>query len=28
VNSNRLRWEVTVPAEGSAKFNYAVRVRY
>ncbi len=28
VNSNRLRWEVTVPAEGSATFNYAVRVRY
>lgn len=28
VNSNRLRWEVTVPAEGSAKFSYAVRVRY
>jgi hypothetical protein len=28
VNSNRLRWEVQVPAEGSAKFSYAVRVRY
>ncbi|MGH6938255.1 DUF4139 domain-containing protein, partial [Hypericibacter sp.] len=28
VNSNRLRWEVTVPAEGSVTFNYAVRVRY
>jgi hypothetical protein len=28
VNSNRLRWEVTVPAEGSATFNYAVRIRY
>jgi len=28
LNSNRLRWEVQVPAEGSAKFSYAVRVRY
>jgi hypothetical protein len=28
VNSNRLRWEVQIPAEGSAKLDYAVRVRY
>lgn len=28
VNANRLRWEVQVPAEGSAKFSYAVRVKY
>jgi hypothetical protein len=28
VNAHRLRWEVQVPAEGSAKFSYAVRIRY
>jgi hypothetical protein len=28
VNAFRARWEVTVPAEGSAKLTYAVRIKY
>ena len=28
VNAFRARWEVTVPAEGSAKLTYSVRIKY
>ena len=28
VNAFRARWEVSVPAEGSAKLTYAVRIKY